>query len=152
MKKKILQFIGDAIIILACSIPAGFLIEQYNEGYNYYFNLFIHESEPQLLTTSTWYILRCWQIRGCTSAVIVLLMSVYSMIIKANSRKYNITFIIISIVYAGFILGLNQLLGICEISRFSLDIINYLLNDVLVLVFGITYYFDFKKNMVKTSK
>ena len=87
MKKKILQFIGDAIIILACSIPAGFLIEQYNEGYNYYFNLFIHESEPQLLTTSTWYILRCWQIRGCTSAVIVLLMSVYSMIIKANSRK-----------------------------------------------------------------
>lgn len=146
MKKRIFQFVGDLIIILACSIPAGFWVEQYNEGHNYYYNLFIHESDPQLLTVSNWYTLRCWQIIGGNYAVIVLLMSVFSMIIKANSRKHNITFIIISIVYAGIVLGLNHLLGVCEASQFSLNIINPLLNSIFILVFGFTSYFDSKKH------
>lgn len=74
------------------------------------------------------------------------------MIIKINSHKHNISFIIISIAYAGIVLGLNHLLGVCEASPFSLDIVNYILNDIFILGFGITSYFDSKKNRIKISK
>ena len=145
MKKRLLHNIGDFFIAFACIIPAGFLAERQNEGYKYYFNLYLSESDPQLLTMAKWYTSRCWLIIGCFVSLMVLLMSVYSLILRANSRKHNVIFIIVSIFFAGIVFGVNQLLGLNASLQFLLGIVNRILIYSFILVFGFTSYFDSKK-------
>ncbi len=152
MKKRIFQIVGDFIIALVCAIPTGFLVEKQNEGYKYYYNLFMYESDPQLSIMSKWYISRCWLIIGCGISLTVLLMSVYSLIIKANSFKHNITFIIISMFFAGSVLGLNQLLGGYASLQFLLNIINPILVCFFIVGFAVTSYLDSKKSIIRISK
>lgn len=151
MKTRKFQIVGDLIIALVCAIPTGFFAEKYNEGYKYYYNLLMYESDPQLLTMSEWYISRCWLVVGCGVSLTVLLMSVYSLIIKANSFKHNITFIILSIFFAVLVFGVNQLLGLNASLQFLLDIANRILIYTFILVFGFLSYFDSKKQRIQKS-
>lgn len=145
MKKRLLHIIGDFIIACICAIPAAFLAERQHEGYKYFFNLYLSESDPQLLTMAKWYTSRCWLIIGCFVSLVVLLMSVYSLILRANSRKHNVIFIIVSIFFAGIVFGINQLLGLNASLQFLLDIVNRILIYSFILVFGFASYFDSKK-------
>ena len=148
LKKKTLQIIGDFAIALACAIPSGLLAKRQNEGYKYFYNLFMHESDPQLEIMAKWYISRCWTIIGCGISLAVLLMSVYSLIIKANSLKHNITFIVISIFFAGSVWGLNLLLGGNASLQFLIDVINPILIGFFTVGFAVTSYLDSKNNII----
>lgn len=146
MKKRILQFVGDFIIAIACAIPTGFLAEKYNDGYKYFYNLFMYESDPQLLMMAKWYRSQCWLILGCGISLTALLMSVYSLFLRANSCKHNIISIILSMIFAGISFGLNLLLGGNASLQFLINIINPILIGCFIVVFGITSNLDSKKN------
>ncbi len=146
------QIIGDYIIGLSCAIPTGLLAERQNDGYKYFNNLFIHESDPQLEIMAKWYLSRCWTIIGCGISLAVLLMSVYSLIIKANSFKHNIAFIIISMFFSGSILGLNLFWGVNASLHFLINIINPILVYFFTVGFAVTSYLDSKNNIVRISK
>jgi hypothetical protein len=152
MKKKTLQIIGDFAIALACAIPTGLLAERQNEGYKYFYNLFIHESDTQLAIMAKLYISRCWTIIWCGISLVVLLMSVYSIIIKANSLKHNIAFIIISLFFAGSVWGINLLLGENESLQFLINVINPIFIGFFTVGFAVTSYFDSKNNIIQMSE
>ena len=147
-----LQIIGDYIIGLPCAIPTGLLAERQNDGYKYFNNLFIHESDPQLEIMAKWYLSRCWTIIGCGISLAVLLMSVYSLIIKANSFKHNIAFIIISMFFSGSIWGLNLFWGVKTSLHFLINIIDPILVCFFTVGFAVTSYLDSKNNIVRISK
>ena len=149
MKTRKIQIVGDLIIALVCAVPTAFFAEQYNEGYKYLYNLFMYESDYQLLTMAKWYISRCWIVVGCGVSLLVLLMSAFSLIIKANSFKHNITFIILSIFFAVMVFGINQLLGVNASLQFLLGIVNRILIYTFILVFGFRSYFDSKKQRLQ---
>lgn len=152
MKKRLFQIVGNIIIAVLCAIPVGFLAESQNEGYKYYYNLFISKSDPQLLIMANWYISRCWLIIGCGTSVTVLLMSVYSLFLRVNSRKHNVMYIIMSMFLAGIVFGLNQLLGGNASLQSLLNIINPILIYSFIGVFGIASYLDYKKKGIQISQ
>lgn len=106
----------------------------------------MYESDPQLLIMAKWYTSQCWLILGCGISLTVLLMSVYSLFLRANSRKHNVLSIILSIFCAGISFGLNQLLGRIASLQFLLNIINPILIGCFIVLFAITSYLDSKKN------
>lgn len=145
-KKRLLHIIGNFIIACICMIPAGFLAERQNDSYEYYYNLYLSESDPQLLTMARLHTSRCWMIVGLAVSLTILLMSVYSLILKANSRRYTFIFVVITVFFAGTFLGINILLSKNEFAHF-LFIINRVLIYSYILLYGFTARFDSRKQI-----
>ena len=73
-------------------------------------------------------------------------MSVYSLILKANSRRYTFIFVVITVLFAVTFLGINILLSKNEFAQF-LFVINRVLIYGYILLYGFTARFDSRKQI-----